>query len=91
MFVELAPAYFEYISKALFNALPSLLAKVLGVYEIVIHDTVSGVKNRHNVSQLQDVSGSNLSRTVALICRVYASTSLFCFVISRRLQSELCL
>lgn len=36
MFVEFGPSYFEYMSKVLFQGVPSVLAKILGVYVIKI-------------------------------------------------------
>jgi hypothetical protein len=40
---DCAPAYFEYLSKAFFHGLPTVLCKIVGVYQI-------GVHNRETVS-----------------------------------------
>ena len=38
MFLEFAPAYFEYQSKAFFHSLPTVLCKIMGVYTIGKHN-----------------------------------------------------
>lgn len=40
-FVAFAPSYFEYISQALFHDLPTVLAKIYGVYQITMRRTQS--------------------------------------------------
>ena len=44
MFLEFAPAYFEYMTKALFHRLPTSLVKILGVYQIGMHSRITGRK-----------------------------------------------
>ena len=34
MFLDCAPAYFEYLSKAFFHGLPTVLCKIVGVYQV---------------------------------------------------------
>ena len=43
-FLRFAPAYFRIMSEALFHALPSVIAKMLGFYQIVIRNPVTGVE-----------------------------------------------
>ena len=42
-FLRFAPAYFQIMSEALFHDLPSVIAKMLGFYQIVIKNPVTGV------------------------------------------------
>lgn len=44
MFLDFAPAYFEYMSKALYHRLPTALVKILGVYEVGARNSVTGKK-----------------------------------------------
>lgn len=41
-FLRFAPDYFDYMSKCLFHGLPSALAKMLGVYQVVIKNPATG-------------------------------------------------
>ena len=43
-FLRFAPAYFRIMSEALFHALPSVIAKMLGFYQIVIKNPVTGIE-----------------------------------------------
>ena len=43
-FLKFAPAYFRIISETLFHDLPSVIAKMLGFYQILIKNPVSGVE-----------------------------------------------
>ena len=43
-FLRFAPAYFQLMSEALFHELPSVIAKMLGFYQIVIKNPVTGVE-----------------------------------------------
>ena len=43
-FLRFAPAYFELMSEALFHELPSVIAKMLGFYQVVIKNPVTGVE-----------------------------------------------
>ncbi|KAL8746472.1 MAG: hypothetical protein Q9190_001506 [Brigantiaea leucoxantha] len=42
-FLRFAPAYFQLISESLFQELPSVIAKMLGFYQIIIKNPVTGV------------------------------------------------
>ena len=42
-FLKFAPAYFELMGEALFHELPSVIAKMLGFYQIVIRNPATGV------------------------------------------------
>ena len=42
-FLRFAPAYFELMGEALFHELPSVIAKMLGFYQVVIRSPVTGV------------------------------------------------
>lgn len=43
-FLRFAPAYFRIISEALFHELPSVIAKMLGFYQIIIKNPATGVE-----------------------------------------------
>ena len=43
-FLKFAPAYFRIISETLFHDLPSVIAKMLGFYQIVIKNPITGVE-----------------------------------------------
>lgn len=43
-FLSFAPAYFQIMSEALFHELPSVIAKMLGFYQIIIKNPVTGVE-----------------------------------------------
>lgn len=73
MFVTNAHTYFEYIGKCLFKGLPSLLCKVLGIYQTIVTDvsnkkTVSHFVVMENlfynqsISYKFDLKGSNRNR-----------------------------
>lgn len=76
MFLEFAPAYFEYMSKAVFHTLPTALVKILGVYQIGYHNRVTGKKNmeqvvvlenlfyKRNITKIFDLKGSSRNRYV---------------------------
>lgn len=53
MFLDCAPAYFEYLSKAFFHGLPSMLAKIVGVYQIGYHNRVTGKRTMEQVAVMQ--------------------------------------
>ncbi len=42
-FLRFAPAYFRLMSEALFHELPSVIAKMLGFYQVIIKNPVTGV------------------------------------------------
>lgn len=43
-FLSFAPAYFQIMSEALFHELPSVIAKMLGFYQIIIKNPATGVE-----------------------------------------------
>ena len=43
MFLDCAPAYFEYLSKAFFHGLPTVLCKIVGVYQVSYVDVSSSL------------------------------------------------
>lgn len=43
-FLSFAPAYFQIMSEALFHELPSVIAKMLGFYQIIIKNPITGVE-----------------------------------------------
>ena len=43
-FLRFAPAYFRIMSEAMFHELPSVIAKMLGFYQVVIKNPVTGVE-----------------------------------------------
>ena len=43
-FLRFAPAYFQIMSESLFHELPSAIAKMLGFYQIIIKNPVTGVE-----------------------------------------------
>jgi 1-phosphatidylinositol-3-phosphate 5-kinase len=55
MFLESAPAYFEYLSKAFFHGLPTVLCKIVGVYQIGYHNRVSGKRSMEQVAVMQNI------------------------------------
>ena len=44
MFLDFAPAYFEYMAKSFYHGLPTTLCKILGVYQIGFHNRSTGKK-----------------------------------------------
>ena len=50
MFLDCAPAYFEYLSKAFFHGLPTVLCKILGVYQIAYHNRVTGKRTMEQIA-----------------------------------------
>ena len=55
MFLEYAPAYFEYLSKSFFHKYETVLVKVLGVYQIGSHNRVSGRRNMEQVVVMENL------------------------------------
>lgn len=43
-FLRFAPAYFRIMSESLFHDLPSVIAKMLGFYQIIIKNSVTGIE-----------------------------------------------
>lgn len=55
MFLEFAPAYFEYMSKALYHRLPTALVKILGVYQLGFDSKVTGKKAMYQVVVMENL------------------------------------
>eukprot|EP00804_Cyclotella_cryptica_P008084 CCRYP_004583-RD/>CCRYP_004583-RD protein AED:0.04 eAED:0.04 QI:1013/1/1/1/0.87/0.66/9/209/1984 len=63
MFLDCAPAYFEYLSKAFFHGLPTVLCKIVGVYQIGYHNRVTGKRTMEQVAVMQNIFfGRNIAR-----------------------------
>jgi 1-phosphatidylinositol-3-phosphate 5-kinase len=54
-FLKFAPHYFRHLSKALFRNVPSLLAKIYGVYEIAIRNAATGKMFRQDVLVMENL------------------------------------
>ena len=50
MFLDCAPAYFEYLSKAFFHGLPTVLCKIVGVYQLGYHNRATGKRTMEQVA-----------------------------------------
>jgi 1-phosphatidylinositol-3-phosphate 5-kinase len=67
MFLESAPAYFEYLSKAFFHGLPTVLCKIVGVYQIGYHNRLTGKRSMEQVAVMQNIFyNKKISRTFDL-------------------------
>jgi 1-phosphatidylinositol-3-phosphate 5-kinase len=67
MFLESAPAYFEYLSKAFFHGLPTVLCKIVGVYQIGYHNRLTGKRSMDQVAVMQNIFyNKKISRTFDL-------------------------
>jgi len=55
MFLDCAPAYFEYLSKAFFHGLPTVLCKILGVYQLGYHNRVTGKRSMEQVVVMPNI------------------------------------
>ena len=67
MFLDCAPAYFEYLSKACFHGLPTVLCKIVGVYQIGYHNRVTGKRTMEQVAVMQNIfHGKKISRVFDL-------------------------
>ncbi|CAM9508974.1 unnamed protein product, partial [Ectocarpus sp. 13 AM-2016] len=49
MFLDCALHYFEYMSKAFFHKLPTVLCKIVGVYQIGYHNKITGKRQMDQV------------------------------------------
>ncbi|CAO3691478.1 unnamed protein product [Umbelopsis ramanniana] len=75
-FLKFAPAYFQYLSEALFHGLPTVLAKIFGFYRIGFKNAVTGKSMKmdllvmenlfyqRNVTKIFDLKGSMRNRKV---------------------------
>jgi len=67
MFLDCAPAYFEYLSKAFFHGLPTVLCKIVGVYQIGYHNRATGKRTMEQVAVMQNIfHGRKISRVFDL-------------------------
>ncbi|CAM9521296.1 unnamed protein product, partial [Laminaria digitata] len=76
MFLDCALHYFEFMSKAFFHKLPTVLCKIVGVYQIGYHNKITGKRQmdqlvvmqnifyQRNISLVFDLKGSTRSRYV---------------------------
>jgi len=55
MFLEYAPAYFEYLSKSFFHDMSTLLVRVLGVYQIGSHSRLNGRRIMEHVVVMENL------------------------------------
>lgn len=74
MFLDFAPAYFEYMAKSFYHGLPTTLCKILGVYQIGYHNRLTGKKVmeqvvvmenlffERNITRIFDLKGSSRAR-----------------------------
>lgn len=53
MFLDCAPSYFEYLSKSFFHGLPTILCKIVGVYQIGYHNRATGKRTMEQVAVMQ--------------------------------------
>ncbi|KAJ0523447.1 putative 1-phosphatidylinositol-3-phosphate 5-kinase chromatin regulator PHD family [Helianthus annuus] len=73
-FIKFAPAYFKYLSESIGTGSPTCLAKILGIYQVVIKHMKGGKETKmdvlimenllygRNLSRLYDLKGSSRSR-----------------------------
>ncbi|CAN0187402.1 unnamed protein product, partial [Phaeothamnion confervicola] len=52
MFLDIAPQYFEYMTKALFYNVATVLCKIVGVYQIGFHNRITGKRSMEQVGQV---------------------------------------
>lgn len=55
MFLDFAPAYFEYMAKAYYHNLPTVLCKVLGIYTIKSDNKETGKKTSENIVVMENI------------------------------------
>ncbi|XP_050234377.1 putative 1-phosphatidylinositol-3-phosphate 5-kinase FAB1D isoform X2 [Mercurialis annua] len=62
-FVQFAPHYFKYMNESFELGNQTCLAKVLGIYQVIIRQTKSGKEMRHDVMVMENLSfGRNITR-----------------------------
>lgn len=54
-FLKFAPAYFDIMAQALFHDLPTVIAKMLGFYQIVIKNPVTGTEIKWDVLVMENL------------------------------------
>eukprot|EP00743_Colponemidia_sp_Colp-15_P004545 GILK01004899.1.p1 GENE.GILK01004899.1~~GILK01004899.1.p1 ORF type:complete len:1879 (+),score=385.22 GILK01004899.1:797-5638(+) len=55
MFVETGLSYFEYMFKAFYHNVPTLLCKILGVYQITYKDSASGRRFKEHIVVMENL------------------------------------
>lgn len=82
MFLDFAPAYFEYMAKAYYHNLPTVLCKVLGAYSIGCHNKETGKKMmenvvvmenifyKRNITKVFDLKGSSRARKAEVLTKI---------------------
>jgi len=67
MFLDCATHYFEYLSKAFFHGLPTVLCKILGVYQIGYHNRITGRRSMEQIVVMPNIFfGRHISITFDL-------------------------
>ncbi|KAI9842668.1 MAG: 1-phosphatidylinositol-3-phosphate 5-kinase [Thelocarpon superellum] len=54
-FLKFAPAYFQIMSEALFHELPTVIAKMLGFYQIILKNPVTGLELKWDVLVMENL------------------------------------
>ncbi|KAG0127794.1 hypothetical protein HOY82DRAFT_490098 [Tuber indicum] len=54
-FIKFAPAYFQFMSQAFFHELPTVIAKMLGFYQIYIKNTTTGTDIKWDVLVMENL------------------------------------
>lgn len=81
MFLDCAPAYFEYLSKAFFHGLPTMLCKIVGVFQIGYHNRETGKRTMEQVAVMQ-VSSVCCSHFIILLNRTHKFSHKLCRIFS---------
>ncbi|KAL3504039.1 hypothetical protein ACH5RR_033880 [Cinchona calisaya] len=55
-FMKFAPNYFDYMNQCYENGNQTCLAKILGIYQIIIRQTKSGKETRHDLMVMENLS-----------------------------------
>ncbi|KAI0523274.1 hypothetical protein KFK09_005669 [Dendrobium nobile] len=73
-FIKFAPEYFKYLSESIATGSPTCLAKILGIYQVIVKQVKGGKESRmdvlvmenllfgRNITKLYDLKGSSRSR-----------------------------
>ena len=54
-FLSFAPAYFQIMSEALFHELPTVIAKMLGFFQLVVRNPITGVEIKWDVLVMENL------------------------------------
>lgn len=54
-FLKFAPSYFEYISHAFFNELPTVLCKIFGVYRVGLKNPTTGTNSKIDMVVMENL------------------------------------